>query len=82
MTDTVTILKRTTSAGDTVYRAHCNRCLKDLLGKRGSDTAVSKQTVTKWAEDHLSRHAFRSTWPERMVSYGYEYAGTVELQEV
>ena len=78
MSDTVTILKRTTPAG-TVYRAYCNRCLKDLLGKLGSDTAVTKVTVQKWAQDHLAKHEFRATWPERMVSYGYEIADTIEL---
>ena len=80
MTDTVTILKRTTPGFDTFYRAHCNRCLKDLLGKNGSDTALTKATVVKWAQDHLARHEFRATWPERMMSYGYEIAGTVELE--
>jgi hypothetical protein len=80
MTDTVTILKRTNVKGDTIYQAHCNRCLKDLLGKHGSDTAVTKTTVVKWAQDHLSKHEFRATWPERMVSYGYEIAGTIELE--
>jgi hypothetical protein len=79
MSDTVTILKRNTPQG-TVYRAFCNRCLKDLLGKKGSDTAVTKVTVTKWASDHLARHEFRSTWPERMTGYGYEVADTIELE--
>lgn len=78
MSDTVTILKRDTTNG-TVYRAFCNRCLKDLLGKSGNDTAVTKVTVKKWAADHLSKHEFRATWPERMVGYGYEYADTIEL---
>ena len=81
MSDTVTILHKIDRNGQHVYRAHCNRCLKDLLGKRGNDTAVSKATVKAWAEDHLSKHAFRATWPERMVSYGYEIADTIELTE-
>lgn len=80
MSDTVTILKKPNSDGSVTYRAHCNRCLKDLLGKRGSDRAASKQTVMAWATDHLKKHEFRATWPERMVSYGYEIAGTVELE--
>jgi hypothetical protein len=79
MSDTVTILKRETTNGD-VYRAYCNRCLKDLLGKRGSDTAVTKVTVVKWAQDHLAKHEFRATWPDRMVGYGYSVADTIELE--
>ena len=81
MSETVTIIRKKNHRDEMQYRGHCNRCMKDVRGVRGSVEAASKATVEGWARDHLARHDFRDTWLERMLGYGFEVAGTVELQE-
>lgn len=78
MSDTVTIIRKNTAEG-AVFRAHCNRCLKILRGPRGGEDAASKHTATLWAKDHLARHEFRATWPERMARFGWVVSDTIEL---